>query len=68
MTRTLGVAGGLVLAAVLYVSVQFIGVSPKAVAVFPAGASTNVPAAATTPDAALDPIENLAAWPVAAGR
>lgn len=64
MTRTLGAAGALVLAALLNASLQSIGLT-SSVAAFP----TEVGTAAMDPRTYdLDPIEELAAWPGASGR
>ena len=68
MTRTLSVAGGLILAAILYVSLQSIGSAPRLTGAFAASGDTTVSTGAGSPDASSDPIEDLAAWPGSAGR
>ena len=66
MTRTLGVTAA-VLFAVL-ISTQFARVFPPPVAGFTPSVATSAPAEATAPDAATKAMEDLAAWPMAAGR
>lgn len=67
MTRTLSVAGGLAIAALLYV-LQTNRLPLQPVAVVPERAATAASGAVTAPDATSLAIDDLAAWPAAAGR
>ena len=66
MARTLSITALIVFAALLYV--QFARVVLQPVAGFTPGAATNVPTEPPAADAAAKAIEDLAAWPLAAGR
>jgi len=66
MARTLGITAAIVFAALLYV--QFARVVLQPVTGFPPSAAVIVPTEPPAADAAATAIEDLAAWPMAAGR
>ena len=66
MTRTLSVTAGILFAALLYVQFSRVVLQPAAVA--SPSSVTSAPAGAPAADAASQAIEDLAAWPMAAGR
>ena len=66
MTRTLSVTAGIVFAALLYV--QFARVVLQPATVVSPSIDRTVPADAPAADAASRAMEDLAAWPMAAGR
>ena len=66
MTRTLSVTAAIVFAALLYVQFSRVVLQPGLVA-SPRPVAT-APAGAPAADAASQAIEDLAAWPMAAGR
>jgi hypothetical protein len=66
MTRTLSVTAAIVFAALL--SVQFARVVLQPTTRFPPSVVTTAPAGAPAADGTANAIEDLAAWPIAAGR
>jgi hypothetical protein len=69
MTRTLGVTAAIVFAALLFVQFASVVVQPRAVVSSSADTTATIaPAEATAPDIASQAINDLAAWPMAAGR
>lgn len=68
MNRTLGVAGGLVIAVSLLYVLQSSGVASRTPAPSSEGGPTAAPTATSAINATTVAIEDLAAWPAAAGR